>query len=94
VHLCDALFPSYRLDLLEARFRYVSALKGLVASPDPIQVGESSGSHGALSSLQAPGSTLQRLDVRLRLCLGGFFSLDPRAPYVNSSLPRLRFAST
>jgi hypothetical protein len=69
-------------------------LKGLVASPDPIQVEESSGSHGALSSLQAPGSTLQRLDVRLRLCLGGFSSLDPRAPYVTSSLPRLRFAST
>jgi hypothetical protein len=38
-----------------------------VASLDPVQVGDSSGSHGARSSLQAPGSTLKRLDVRLHL---------------------------
>jgi hypothetical protein len=35
-------------------------LDGLAASPDLVQVGDSSGSHGALSSLQAPGSTLSR----------------------------------
>jgi hypothetical protein len=48
-------------------------LEGLVALPDRVQVEDSSGSHGALSSLQAPGSALQRLDVRLRLRPGGFF---------------------
>jgi hypothetical protein len=47
--------------------------EGVMVSPDPVQVEDSSGSHGALSSLQAPGSTLQRLDVRLRLRPGGFF---------------------
>jgi hypothetical protein len=33
-------------------------LEGSVASPDHVQVEDSSGSHGALSSLQALGSTL------------------------------------
>jgi hypothetical protein len=45
----------------------------VLASPDSDQVGGSSGSNSALSSLQAPGSTLQRLDVRLRTRSGGFF---------------------
>jgi hypothetical protein len=62
--------------------------------PDPVQVEDSSGSHVALYSLQAPGSTLQRLDVHLRLRPGGFSSLDPRAPYATSSPSRLPFAST
>jgi hypothetical protein len=48
-------------------------LEGAVASPNSVQVEDSSGSHGALSSLQAPGPTLQRLDVHLRLRPGGFF---------------------
>jgi hypothetical protein len=65
-----------------------------VASPDPVQVEDSSGSHGALSSFQAPGSTLQRLDVRLCLWLGGFSSLDPCAPYATSSPTRLLSTST
>jgi hypothetical protein len=69
-------------------------LEGAVASPYSVQVEGSSGGHGALSSLQAPGSTLQCLDVRLRMRSGGFSSLDPRAPYATSSLSRLRFAST
>jgi hypothetical protein len=43
-------------------------LEVVVASPYPIQDEDSSGSHGALSSLHVPGSMLQRLDVRLRLC--------------------------
>jgi hypothetical protein len=64
-------------------------LEGAVVSPDPVQVEVPSGSHGALSSLQAPGSTLLRLDVLLRLCLGGSSSLDPCAPYATSSLSRL-----
>jgi hypothetical protein len=68
-------------------------LEGPVSSPDPVQVGDSSGSHGALYSLQAPGSTLQRLDVHLRLRPRGFSSLDPRAPYATSSLSRLRSTS-
>jgi hypothetical protein len=50
-------------------------LEGPVASPDHVQVEDSSGSHGALSSLQAPGSVLQRLDVHLHLRLEGFFLL-------------------
>jgi hypothetical protein len=33
-------------------------LEGAVVSPDPVQVEDSSGSHGVLSSLQAPRSTL------------------------------------
>jgi hypothetical protein len=41
-------------------------LEGVLASPDFGQVGGSSGIYNALSSLQAPGPTLQRLDVRLR----------------------------
>jgi hypothetical protein len=69
-------------------------LAGLVTSPDPVQVEDSSASHGALSSLQAPGSTLQRLDVRLRMRPGGFSSLDPRAPYATSSPSRLLSALT
>jgi hypothetical protein len=40
-------------------------LEGPVASPDRVQVEDSSGSHGALSSLQAPGSALQRLGACL-----------------------------
>jgi hypothetical protein len=81
VRLCDALFSSCHLDLLKARFRHVSALppssvstflEGVLASPDSDQVGGSSSSHGALSSLQAPVPTLQRLDVCLRMRWGGF----------------------
>jgi hypothetical protein len=68
--------------------------EGLVASPDPIQVRDSSCRHGALSSLQTRGSTLQELDVRLCLRPGGFSSLDPRAPYATSSPSHLRSAST
>jgi hypothetical protein len=41
-------------------------LEGVLASPDSGQVGCSSGNDNTLSSLQAPGPTLQRLDVRLR----------------------------
>jgi hypothetical protein len=48
-------------------------LEGPVASPDHVQVEDSSGSHGALSSLQAPASVLQRLDVHLHLHPEGFF---------------------
>jgi hypothetical protein len=44
----------------------------VLASPGSVQVGGSSGNHGALSSLQAPGPILQRLDVRLRMRWGGF----------------------
>jgi hypothetical protein len=40
-------------------------LEGVSASPDSGQVGSSSGNDIALSSLQAPGPTLQRLDVHL-----------------------------
>jgi hypothetical protein len=36
-----------------------SLLEGVVVSPDPVQVEDSSGSHSALSSLQASGSALQ-----------------------------------
>jgi hypothetical protein len=59
VRLRNALFLSRRLDLLEARFCMslldlplfcVSTfLEGVVASPDSVQVEDSSGSHGALS---------------------------------------------
>jgi hypothetical protein len=69
-------------------------LEGVLASPDSVQVGGSSGSHGALSSLQSLEPTTQRLDVRLRTRLRGFFFLDPRAPYMTSSTPCLCFAST
>jgi hypothetical protein len=41
-------------------------LEGVLASPNSGQVGGSSGNDSALSSLQAPGLTLQRLDVSLR----------------------------
>jgi hypothetical protein len=40
-------------------------LEGVLASADFGQVGGSSGISSALSSLQAPGPTLQRLDVRV-----------------------------
>jgi hypothetical protein len=50
-------------------------LEGPVAFPDRVQVEDSSGSHGALSSLQTPGPALQRLDVHLRMRPGGFFLL-------------------
>jgi hypothetical protein len=43
-------------------------LEGVLALLDSGQVGGSSGNDSALSSLQAPGPTLQRLDVRLRTC--------------------------
>jgi hypothetical protein len=33
-------------------------LEGAMAPPDSVQVEDFSGSHGALSSLQVPGSTL------------------------------------
>jgi hypothetical protein len=41
-------------------------LEGVLASPNSGQVGGSSGSDSALSSLQALGPTLQTLDVHLR----------------------------
>jgi hypothetical protein len=104
LRLCDTSFPhvasTYRkrsssMSLLGLPWVSVSTfLEGLAASPNPVQVGDSSGSHGALSSLQASGSTLQRLGVHLRLRPRGFSSLDPRAPYVTSSPSRLRSAST
>jgi hypothetical protein len=50
-------------------------VEGPVTSPDPAQVGDSSSSHGTLSSLQAPRFTLKRLDIHLRLRPGGFFFL-------------------
>jgi hypothetical protein len=43
-------------------------LEGVLASPDSGQFGGSSGSDSALSSLQAPGPILQRLDVHLCTC--------------------------
>jgi hypothetical protein len=75
VRLCDALFFFTSPQLLEAHFHHVSAQppfgqhfnhEGVLASLDSGQVGGSSGNGSALSSLQAPGPTLQRLDVRLR----------------------------
>jgi hypothetical protein len=69
-------------------------LEGAMASPESVQVGGSSGGHGALSSLQASRPTSQRLDVRLHLRPEGFSFLDPRAPYVTSSPPCLRSTST
>jgi hypothetical protein len=48
-------------------------LKGVLASPNSGQVGGSSGSRGALSPLQAPRPTPQRLDVHLRTRPGLFF---------------------
>jgi hypothetical protein len=64
-------------------------LECVLVSPDSGQVGGSFGGHGALSSLQAPGPTPQRLDVRLRTCPGGLSFLDPCAPYATSSTTRL-----
>jgi hypothetical protein len=52
-------------------------LEGVLASTDSGQVGGPSGNDSALSSLQAPGPTLQRLDVRLRMHSGGFSFLIP-----------------
>jgi hypothetical protein len=51
-------------------------LEGVLASPDSGQVGGSSGNDSTLSSLQAPGPTLQRLDVRLHTRSGGFSFLS------------------
>jgi hypothetical protein len=69
-------------------------LEGVLVLPDLSQVGSSSGSNNILSSLQASGCALQKLNVRLRTHSGGFSSLDPRAPYATSPAPCLRFAST
>jgi hypothetical protein len=69
-------------------------LEGVLGLLDSDQVGGSSSNNSALSSLQASGPALQKLDVRLRTFSGGFSSLDPRAPYVTSPAPCLRFAST
>jgi hypothetical protein len=44
----------------------LTILEGVLASPNSGQVGGSSGNDSAMSSLQAPGLTLQRLDVSLR----------------------------
>jgi hypothetical protein len=55
-------------------------LEGVFASPDSSHVGGSSGNDIALSSLQAPGPTLQRLDVHLRTRSGGFPFLIPVHP--------------
>jgi hypothetical protein len=49
-------------------------LEGAMALPDSDQVGGSSSNDSALSSLQAPGPALQKLDVCLRMHSGGFFS--------------------
>jgi hypothetical protein len=49
----------------------------VLASPDSDQVGGSSSNDNALCSPQAPGPTLQRLDVRLLTPSGGFSFLSP-----------------
>jgi hypothetical protein len=70
-------------------------LEGVLVLPDSGQVGGSSSNDSTLSSLQAPGPALQKLDVRLHTRSGGFSSfLDPRAPYVTSPAPCPRFTST
>jgi hypothetical protein len=69
-------------------------LEGVLASPGSGQVGSFSGSLGTLSSLQAPGPILQRLDVHLRMRWGGSFFFDPRAPYAALLTPCSLFAST
>jgi hypothetical protein len=69
-------------------------LEGMLILHDFDQVGSTSSNNNALSSLQASGPALQKLDVRLRTCSGGLFSLDFRAPYATSLVPCLRFAST
>jgi hypothetical protein len=51
--------------------------EGVLASPDSGQVGGSSGNDCALSSLQAPGLTLQRLDVRLHMRRKDFLFWSP-----------------
>jgi hypothetical protein len=55
-------------------------LEGAMALPDSGQVGGSSSNDNALSSLQAPGPALQKPDVRLRTCSGGFSFLIPVHP--------------
>jgi hypothetical protein len=82
--------------------------EGALASPGSGQVGGSSGNHGTLSSLQGPGPILQRLDVRLRMCWGGFSFLIPVHPmwfhrrhvftslqhdFVSTALPTRRYGA-
>jgi hypothetical protein len=69
-------------------------LEGVLVLPDSSQAGGSLSKDNALSSLQASGPTLQKLDVHLHTRSGGFSFFDPRAPYATSSTPRLHFAST
>jgi hypothetical protein len=78
VRLCDALFSfvasTYQkhapvMSLLDLPWVGIQTfLEGVMALPDSGQVGGSSSNDSALSSLQAPGPTLQKLDVRLRMC--------------------------
>jgi hypothetical protein len=49
-------------------------LEGVLVLPNSGQVGGSSSNNSALSSLQAPRPALQKLDVRLLTCSGGFSS--------------------
>jgi hypothetical protein len=51
-----------------------SILEGVLILPDSGQVSGSSSNDSALSSLQAPGPTLEKLDVRLRTRSGGLSS--------------------
>jgi hypothetical protein len=69
-------------------------LEGVLVLPDSGQVGGSSSNNIALSSLQAYGPALEKLDVRLCTRSRGFSSLDPHAPCVTSPAPCLRFTST
>jgi hypothetical protein len=55
-------------------------LEVVLASPNFGQICSSSGNDSALSSIQAPGPTLQRLDVRLHMHSGGFSFLIPVHP--------------
>jgi hypothetical protein len=49
-------------------------LEDVLVLPNSGQVGGSSSNDSALSSLQAPGPALQKLDVRLLTHSGGFSS--------------------
>jgi hypothetical protein len=105
VRLCDTLFP-YVTSTYQKHASVTSPLdlplvsistflEGVLVLPDSGQVGGSSSNNKALSSLQASGPALHKLDVRLRTFSGGFFFFFyPRAPYTNSPAPCIFFAST
>jgi hypothetical protein len=69
-------------------------LEGVLVLPNSDQVGGSSRNNNTLSSRQASGPALQKLDVQLRTCSGEFSFLDPCAPYATSLVPCLHFTST